>query len=50
MASDVIVSVIIPCYNGEKYIQKCVDSLLNQDYYGTYEIIVVNDGSKDGTK
>jgi len=48
--SNIVVSVIIPCYNGEKYIQKCVDSLLHQDYDKGYEVIVVNDGSKDGTK
>ncbi len=41
-------SVIIPVYNGEKYIKECVDSILNQNRDDT-EIIVVNDGSKDNT-
>ena len=42
--------VIIPCYNTEKYIQKCVDSILKQAT--TYKICVrlINDGSSDNTK
>ena len=42
------VSVIIPCRNEEKYIRKCVDSLLKQDY-PDFEIILVNDESSDKT-
>ncbi len=43
-------SIIIPLYNSEKYIRKCLDSLLNQDIPLTdYEIIVVNDGSPDNS-
>lgn len=41
-------SIIVPLYNSEKYIRKCLDSLLNQDIpWSNYEIIVVNDGSPD---
>ena len=40
------ISVIIPVYNGEKYIAKCIESLLCQTLRDI-EIIVVNDGSKD---
>lgn len=43
------VSIIIPCYNQEMYLGKAVDSALNQTY-GDKEIIIVNDGSPDGTR
>lgn len=39
-------SIIVPVFNTEKYIEKCISSLLNQDI-NDYEIIVVNDGTKD---
>lgn len=41
-------SVIIPVYNAEKTLRRCVDSLLNQNY-GDMELILVNDGSSDGS-
>jgi cellulose synthase/poly-beta-1,6-N-acetylglucosamine synthase-like glycosyltransferase len=44
------VSVIIPAYNAEKTINRCLDALLDQSYQrDLYEIIVVNDGSLDKT-
>ena len=42
------VSVIVPCYNMEKYLDNCFKSLQNQTYKNL-EIIFVNDGSKDKT-
>lgn len=43
-------SIIIPVYNVELYIEKCLQSCLSQDIpYDEYEIIVVNDGSPDGS-
>lgn len=42
------ISVIVPVYNTEKYIGKCIQSLVNQKY-PCLEIILVNDGSTDGS-
>ena len=41
-------SIIIPCYNVEKFVQKCANSILVQKGFD-YELIFVNDGSKDNT-
>ena len=42
------ISVVIPCYKGEKYISKCLENLLAQNYKDL-EIIVVVDGNLDRT-
>ena len=42
-------SIIIAAYNVEKYIEKCVKSCYDENLQDNYEIIVVNDGSLDGT-
>ena len=41
-------SIIIPVYNVEKYIKKCLDSVFNQSYKD-FEVIVVDDGTKDNS-
>lgn len=46
---DELISIIIPVYNVEKYLGKCIESIINQTY-NNLEIILVNDGSKDGSK
>ena len=43
------VSVIVPVYNVEKYLRKCLDSLVNQTF-SDYEVILVNDGSTDNSQ
>ena len=41
-----LISIIVPIFNNEKYLNKCIDSLLDQSYQNI-EIILVNDGSMD---
>ena len=41
------VSIIVPCFNGERFLEEAVDSALSQD--GDLEVIVVDDGSTDGS-
>lgn len=41
------ISIIIPVYNAEKYLEKCVSSISSSDVFSELEIILVNDGSPD---
>ena len=43
---EVDISIIIPIYNAEKYLEKCLESIQRQTYHN-YEVICVNDGSQD---
>ena len=42
------VTIIVPVYNSEKHLHKCIDSILNQTYKN-FELILINDGSTDGS-
>lgn len=44
-----ILSVIIPTYNMEKYLHRCLDSLIMDEYMDKVEVLVINDGSKDSS-
>lgn len=43
------ISILIPVYNVEKYLIRCLDSVFNQQFSGIYEVIAVNDASTDSS-
>ena len=48
MKNNVAISIIVPVYNAEKYLDRCLNSIYSQTF-SDYEIILVNDGSKDNS-
>ena len=44
-----VLTVLVPTYNVEKYLRRCLDSLLLPEVLEEIEVLVVNDGSKDGS-
>lgn len=46
ISQEKLITVIIPCYNVEKYLARCLNSLINQSYKNL-EILIINDGSSD---
>lgn len=47
MVSEIVFSLILPVYNVEKHLRKCMNSILNQTFKGNIEIILIDDGSTD---
>ena len=43
--SDELISIIVPIYKVEKYLEKCIESIINQTY-SKLEIILIDDGSR----
>ena len=43
-----LISIIVPCYNVEKYVEKTIETIVNQTY-SNIEVVVVEDCSKDNT-
>lgn len=48
MRNNPLISIIVPVYNTEKYLEKCIESILSQSY-DNIEILIVNDGSNDNS-
>lgn len=49
MLMSVLVTIIVPVYNNEQYISRCLKSIMNQTYEN-FEVLIVNDGSSDMTE
>src|SRR5690554_1294971 len=46
METKLLMSIVIPCYNGERFIRETINSVINQSY-SNFELIILNDGSTD---
>ena len=46
---NILVSIVIPVYNGTKYLEKTVNSIISQDYLN-FELLLINDGSSDDSE
>ncbi len=49
MSESKLLSIVIPAYNMEKYLQRCLDSILVESVMGRVQVLVINDGSRDKT-
>ena len=43
-----MISIIVPIYNAEQYLHRCIDSILHQNYTD-FELLLIDDGSKDAS-
>lgn len=43
------ISIIVPVYNAELYLEQCLDSIKRQTYHH-FEVLLINDGSRDNSK
>lgn len=49
--SDYLISIILPTFNAEKYLRRCIDSIINQTFdFNKIELIIIDDNSTDSTK
>lgn len=46
--NDIKISIIVPVYNSAFFLQKCIESIINQTYHN-WELILINDGSTDSS-
>ncbi len=49
MNNNILISVLMPCYNASAYLKEAVDSILNQTY-SNFELLLIDDGSSDNTR
>ena len=49
MSGQILISVIIPFYNAEKHLEKCVQNILNQTFKKNFEVIMIDDASLDNS-
>ena len=50
MKSKKLFSIIVPIYNAEQYLSKCLNSILTQPYQDEIEVVLINDGSTDNSQ
>jgi len=48
LEKNILISIVVPTYNNEKFLDKCVESILSQTYH-EFELLIINDGSTDNT-
>ena len=49
MSNQISISVIIPFYNAEKHLEKCVQNILSQTFKKNFEVIMIDDASLDNS-